>query len=68
MILGPVYMSKMLMDTSKNSSHFPLILDEEFAHQKITDFCALYNETYPIDIKNVIEKNYFSLSFQTVRT
>ena len=50
-------MSKMLMDTSKNSSHFPLILDEEFAHQKITDFCALYNETYPIDIKNVIEKN-----------
>ena len=50
-------MSKVLMDTSKNSNHFPLILDEEFAKQKLADFCALYNETHPIDIKNIIEKS-----------
>ena len=53
MILGPVYMSKVLTETSNNSSHFPIISDEVLANQKLNDFCTQYNESHPIDIKNI---------------
>lgn len=47
-------MSKMSPDTSIESSYFPKISDEQFANQKLKDFSTLYNETYPVEIKNVI--------------
>lgn len=47
-------MSKMSPDTSLNTSYFPIISDEQFANQKLKDFSVLYNETYPVEIKNII--------------
>ena len=55
-------MSKMLTETSQNSFHFPLISDQVIANQKLNDFVAQYNESYPIDIKNIIDvKQYEKL-------
>ncbi len=46
-------MKQMSTDTSENNSHFPLVSNELIANQKLEDFCALYNESYPVDIKNI---------------
>lgn len=49
-------MSKVLTKTSKKPLHFPLVLDSAAANQRLSDFLALYNETYSIDIKNLVEE------------
>lgn len=49
-------MSKMSSATSLNLKYFPKISDEQFANQKLKDFLLLYNETYPIEIKNIFSK------------
>lgn len=46
-------MSKVLTETSNISTHFPIISDEVLANQKLNDFWLLYNESHPIDIKNI---------------
>ena len=57
MILEFVYMSKISIKKPKKYSHYPLILDESIANKTLDHFCALYNETYPIKIRDIIAKN-----------
>ncbi len=52
-------MSKMSPVTSFNSTYFPKISDETFANQKLADFCELYNETYPLEIKKLISNDEY---------
>ena len=49
-------MPKVLTKTSNKLFHFPLVLDSAAANQRLSDFLALYNETYPMDIKKLIEE------------
>ena len=48
-------MSKVSIETSSYSLTFPLISDNNFAHQKLNDFIELYNKSYLKEIKSVIE-------------
>ena len=41
--------------SSKIAPQFPKISDATLANQKLEDFLELYNETYPVDIKNIFE-------------
>lgn len=50
-------MSKVTIETSSYSSTFPLISDNNFAHQKLNDFIELYNESYHEDIKDTFAKD-----------
>ena len=50
-------MSKISIKKPKKYSHYPLILDESIADKTLDHFCALYNETYPIKIRDIIAKN-----------
>ena len=49
-------MSKVSIETSSYSFAFPLISDSDFANQKLIDFVALYNDSYPDNIKNILAK------------
>lgn len=59
-------MSKVLSETSKISFHFPLISDEAIANQKLADFIVLYNESYPIDIKNIIDTHQYEKTLLSI--
>lgn len=52
-------MSKMSPDTSIKTSYFPKISDEHFANQKLKDFSTLFNETYPVEFKIIIENQVY---------
>ncbi|HPF46681.1 MAG: bifunctional [glutamine synthetase] adenylyltransferase/[glutamine synthetase]-adenylyl-L-tyrosine phosphorylase [Alphaproteobacteria bacterium] len=48
-------MSQVSAGTSNNSFHFPLISDKGLAEEKLKDFILIYNESYPDDLKKILE-------------
>jgi len=50
-------MSKVSINKPKKYNHFPLVLDESIAKKTLDHFYALYNETYPIEIRELIKRN-----------
>lgn len=50
-------MSKVSIETSSYSFTFPLISDNNFAHQKLNDFKELYNESYLTEVNAILAED-----------